>query len=130
ATRWISRGNLARGGRCCSLPSITNCSAPGARLSAMTRSRQRETTSRTERAVVCDRAHWEGSYAQRAPDQVSWYEPLPERSLELIQATGLGHDASILDVGGGASSLAAELLAMGYTDLTVADISPTALAHA
>ena len=80
--------------------------------------------------MVGDRAHWEGSYAQRAPDQVSWYEPLPERSLELIQATGLGHDASILDVGGGASSLAAELLAMGYTDLTVADISPTALAHA
>ena len=61
---------------------------------------------------------------------MSWYEPLPKRSLELIGATGLGHDASILDVGGGASSLAAELLAMGYTDLTVADISTTALAHA
>jgi SAM-dependent methyltransferase len=80
--------------------------------------------------VAGDRAHWEGSYAQRAPDQVSWYEPLPKRSLELIQATGLGHDASILDVGGGASSLAARLLAIGYTDLTVADISTTALAHA
>ncbi len=80
--------------------------------------------------VTADRAHWESSYARNAPDQVSWYEPLPQRSLELIQATGLGHDASILDVGGGASSLAARLLALGYTDLTVADISPTALAHA
>jgi SAM-dependent methyltransferase len=80
--------------------------------------------------VAGDRAHWEGSYAQRAPDQVSWYEPLPQRSLELVQATGLGHDASILDVGGGASSLAEELLDMGYTDVTVADISPAALAHA
>ena len=77
-----------------------------------------------------DRAHWDGSYARRAPDQVSWYEPLPRRSLELIQTTGLGHDAGILDVGGGASSLTARLLTMGYTDLTVVDISPAALAHA
>jgi len=80
--------------------------------------------------VAGDRAHWEGSYAQRAPDQVSWYEPVPQRSLEVIQATGLGHDASILDVGGGASRLAAELLELGYTDLTVADIATTALVHA
>ncbi|HYM55417.1 MAG TPA: class I SAM-dependent methyltransferase, partial [Solirubrobacteraceae bacterium] len=54
----------------------------------------------------------------------------PQRSLELIQASGLGRDAGILDVGGGASGLAAQLLGMGYTDLTVADISAAALAHA
>jgi SAM-dependent methyltransferase len=77
-----------------------------------------------------DRAHWERAHTERTADQVSWYEPLPQRSLKLIQATKLDHDASILDVGGGASSLAARLLATGYTDLTVADISPVALAHA
>lgn len=77
-----------------------------------------------------DRAHWESTYAEKAPEEVSWYEPLPQRSLELIRATGVDHDAGILDVGGGASSLAAQLLGMGYTDLTVADISPAALAHA
>jgi SAM-dependent methyltransferase len=79
---------------------------------------------------MADRAHWEGAYAQRAPHQVSWYEPLPQRSLELIQAADVGHGAPILDVGGGASSLAAQLLSMGYTDITVADISPAALAYA
>ena len=77
-----------------------------------------------------DRSHWENTYSRKAPEKVSWYEPRPRRSLELIQATGLGRDAGILDVGGGASGLAAQLLAMGYMDLTVADISATALAHA
>jgi SAM-dependent methyltransferase len=77
-----------------------------------------------------DRAHWKGHYSRKAPEAVSWYEPHPQRSLELIQATAVGHEARILDVGGGASSLAAQLLGMGYTDLTVADISPGAPAHA
>ncbi len=77
-----------------------------------------------------DRAHWESTYAERTPEKVSWYETRPQRSLDLIQAAGVGHDAGILDVGGGASSLAAQLLDMGYEDVTVADISQTALAHA
>jgi len=77
-----------------------------------------------------DRAHWEGRYSAKAPEAVSWYEPHPQRSVELVQATGLDPQARILDVGGGASSLAAQLLVMGYTDVTVADISPAALAHA
>lgn len=77
-----------------------------------------------------DRAHWESTYTERTPEKVSWYEPRPQRSLELIQAAGVDHDAGILDVGGGASSLAAQLLDMGYEDITVADISQTALAHA
>jgi SAM-dependent methyltransferase len=81
-------------------------------------------------AVADDRAYWENSYSKKIPEEVSWYELRPQRSLELVQATGLGHDARILDVGGGASTLAAQLLGMGYTDLTVADISPAALAHA
>jgi SAM-dependent methyltransferase len=48
----------------------------------------------------------------------------------LIAATCVGKEAGILDVGGGASKLAGRLLRMGYTDIAVADISPTALAHA
>lgn len=77
-----------------------------------------------------ERAHWQSTYAERSPEKVSWFEPRPQRSLELIQAANVGHDASILDVGGGASSLATHLLSAGYTDLTVTDISPAALEHA
>ena len=76
------------------------------------------------------RAHWQSTYAEKAPERVSWYEPLPQRSLELIEAADIGRQAGILDVGGGASSLAEQLLRMGYTDITVADISAAALAHA
>jgi SAM-dependent methyltransferase len=80
--------------------------------------------------VAAGRAHWESTYTGKPVDQASWYEPQPQRSLDIIEATKLGHDAGILDVGGGASSLAARLLGLGYSDLTVADISPAALAHA
>jgi SAM-dependent methyltransferase len=76
------------------------------------------------------RSHWETVYSERSPDAVSWYEQVPERSLKLIESMGLPADAPIIDVGGGASSLAARLLAAGHTDVTVADISQEALARA
>ena len=75
-------------------------------------------------------AHWDGVYTRRGPRAVSWYEPAPEISLALIDQAGVDRDAPIVDVGGGASTLAAALLADGYTDITVADISATALEEA
>jgi SAM-dependent methyltransferase len=74
--------------------------------------------------------HWESVYASRSPGEVSWYQQRPETSLALIGATGLARDASILDVGGGASTLVDHLLASGRTALAVLDISEAALAHA
>jgi len=76
------------------------------------------------------RDHWQKVYATKAPTEVSWYQPVPERSLALIRETGVPLDAPLLDVGGGASTLVDQLLAAGYTDLTVLDISGTALAVA
>jgi SAM-dependent methyltransferase len=77
-----------------------------------------------------ERAHWEQTYADKGPDRVSWHQLMPRRSLELIQAAALEKTAPIIDVGGGASSLAGELIRRGYTDLTVADISAGALEYA
>ena len=71
--------------------------------------------------------YWSDVYAGKDPSQVSWYQAEPAISLELISAAGLDPDAAIIDVGGGASSLAVRLVERGYTDVTVADISPTAL---
>ena len=68
-------------------------------------------------------AHCDGAYAQRDPTEVSRYEPAPGISLALIEQAGLGRNAAILDVGAGASGLAAALLSDGYTDITVSDIS-------
>jgi 2-polyprenyl-3-methyl-5-hydroxy-6-metoxy-1,4-benzoquinol methylase len=79
---------------------------------------------------VGERAHWERVYAQVDPREVSWYEPAPEISLALIAQAGPALDAAILDVGGGASGLAAALLRDGYSDVTVADIAETSIGRA
>lgn len=73
------------------------------------------------------KTHWDGVYGRRALNEVSWYEAEPTKSLELIRASGVGRDASIIDVGGGASLLVDRLLSDGYRDLTVLDISSEVL---
>lgn len=73
---------------------------------------------------------WERVYASKPPEAVSWYQPHAQQSLRLIRATGVPPDASIIDVGGGASMLVDDLLASGYGALTVLDISAAALAAA
>jgi len=60
---------------------------------------------------------------------VSWYQGAPERSLQIIAATGVKSDAAIIDVGGGASTLVDNLLGTGYSDITVLDVASAALAH-
>ena len=75
-------------------------------------------------------AHWERVYQTRPADQASWYQAVPERSLAFIAAAGLDRDAPILDVGGGASTLVDQLLAAGFTDVTVLDLAHTALTAA
>ena len=71
--------------------------------------------------------HWDTVYETKAPDAVSWYRPHLERSLELIQAVVPDVSASIIDVGGGESTLVDDLLAKGYRDISVLDISRTAI---
>ena len=67
--------------------------------------------------------HWDTVYQTKAPDAVSWYRPHLERSIELIQAVVPNLSASIIDVGGGESTLVDDLLAKGYRDISVLDIS-------
>ena len=71
--------------------------------------------------------HWEKVYTTKASDGVSWYQPHAEQSMALIRASGVGKEAAIVDVGGGASTLVDDLLAGGYTHLTVLDLSAEAL---
>jgi hypothetical protein len=74
---------------------------------------------------------WEQIYQQRDPTtDVSWYEPQPLTSLELIRIAGVSKEGALIDVGGGASVLVDCLLKSGFSDVTVLDISATALNHA
>lgn len=77
-----------------------------------------------------NKQYWEQVYTTKASDSVSWFQEHADQSLRLIHNTRLGKDAAIIDVGGGASRLVDDLVAEGYTDLTVFDLSSIALAVA
>jgi 2-polyprenyl-3-methyl-5-hydroxy-6-metoxy-1,4-benzoquinol methylase len=71
--------------------------------------------------------HWEKIYNAKAPDRVSWYRPHLETSLALIERAAAKYSASIIDVGGGESTLVDDLLARGYENITILDVSQTAI---
>ena len=76
------------------------------------------------------KAHWEQVYATKAAETVSWYQPVPARSLELLERAGVPQDGRIIDIGGGDSRLVDELLARGPAEVTVLDLSGGALRRA
>ncbi len=71
--------------------------------------------------------HWEKIYASKNFEETSWYQSIPEASLNLIESLGLARDAGIIDIGGGNSYLVDNLLELGYTNLNVLDISEKAI---
>lgn len=72
-------------------------------------------------------AHWDAVYDKRGEDGVSWFQATPTITLELLRELGVARDASIIDLGGGASVVVDHLLAQGYTDITILDVSKVAL---
>lgn len=72
--------------------------------------------------------HWDHVYATRAANEVSWFQEHAALSLKLIRDAGVPASASIIDVGGGASTLVDDLLAAGYGNVSVLDLSAAALA--
>ena len=73
------------------------------------------------------RDHWDAVYGSKAPRELSWFRPHLETSIALIERAAGERDAAILDAGGGASTLVDDLLDRGYRNLTVLDISQSAL---
>ena len=76
------------------------------------------------------KSHWEHVYRKHGPAGVSWYQLHADRSLDLIGRIHGPTGGAIIDVGGGASVLVDGLLDSGYRDITVLDLSQTALATA
>lgn len=70
--------------------------------------------------------HWQNVYATKADDSVSWFEPSPALSVDLIGQTGI-RCASVIDIGGGASRLVDALVSNGPRDVAVLDLSANAL---
>ena len=75
-------------------------------------------------------AHWQRVYKEKGENQVSWFQERPTISLELIEAAGLDRSSAIIEIGGGASRLVDVLGETGYRDLTVLDVSESAVSIA
>jgi len=71
--------------------------------------------------------HWSQVYATKADEKLSWYQDNPILSLKLIEESGIGKHASVIDVGSGTSTLAHCLIERGVGTITVLDIAPEAL---
>ena len=74
-------------------------------------------------------AHWERIYNTKAPNEVSWFRPHLETSLSLVERVTGDLSASIIDVGAGESTFVDDLIGRGYRNVTVVDISQTAIDH-
>ena len=73
------------------------------------------------------KTHWDRVYATKTPNAVSWYRRHLDRSLALIERAVPERSASIIDVGGGESTLVDDLLLRGYANIMVLDISQGAI---
>lgn len=71
--------------------------------------------------------HWENVYHHKAVDQVSWFQPHADLSMQLINTLPLAKKAQIIDVGGGASVLVDDLLQAGFQHISVLDVAAAAL---
>lgn len=76
------------------------------------------------------KSHWEHIYSKKEFEETSWFQENPEISLNIIQSLGLSKEAPIIDIGGGNSYLIDHLLELGYENVSVLDISETALEKA
>jgi len=75
------------------------------------------------------KSHWEHVYRTRDPREVSWFQPTPALSLDLIEHLAPSRDSAIIDVGAGASTLVDNLLVAGYRTISALDVSAAALEH-
>lgn len=76
---------------------------------------------------MSNQEHWENVYQTKPTDAVSWFQPHADKSLSLIDSCKLSTRDAIVDVGAGASTLVDDLLTRGYSNITLLDISKTAL---
>ncbi len=74
--------------------------------------------------------HWENIYNTKQLNEVSWYQPTPQQSINWIKKHFPNKDAAIIDIGGGDSFLPDHLIDLGYSNITVLDISEKAIKRA
>lgn len=74
--------------------------------------------------------HWDKVYETKAENEVSWFQAIPQHAGELMKLFNLPLNAGIIDIGGGDSHFVDAMLAAGYKNITVLDISAAAIYRA
>ncbi|MBF7093236.1 class I SAM-dependent methyltransferase [Flavobacterium sp. ALJ2] len=74
-----------------------------------------------------NKQHWENVFTTKTPNEVSWTQEYPKTAIDYIENIKLSKTANIIDVGGGDSNLVDALLAKGFLNIWVLDISEAAL---
>lgn len=74
--------------------------------------------------------HWENIYQTKDLKDLSWFQSIPDTSLHFFKHFKVPKKAKIIDIGGGDSFLVDHLLALGYKDISVLDISVAAINRA
>lgn len=74
--------------------------------------------------------HWENIYHTKDLKEVSWFQSIPETSLDFFEQFKVPSSAKVIDIGGGDSYLVDYLLELGYQHISVLDISAAAIERA
>lgn len=74
--------------------------------------------------------HWENVYANKQPQEVSWFQQYPKTSMEFVELFKISKNSAVIDIGGGDSLLVDALIEKGFTNITVLDISKNAIEKA
>ena len=79
---------------------------------------------------IIKQQHWDKVYSTKAENEVSWFQQYPKTSMEFVELFNLPLSANIIDIGGGDSHFVDALIAKGYTNIWVLDISAKAIEKA
>ncbi len=79
---------------------------------------------------MSNKTHWETVFETKTETEFSWFQEYPKTSVDFLELFDLPLDANIIDIGGGDSHFVDALIAKGYTNIYVLDISAKALDRA
>ena len=82
------------------------------------------------RTSVSAQTHWDNAYSSKGVKDRSWSESGESDSLDEFDYANLSSEDGIIDVGGGASTFVKSLVQRGYNNVTVLDVSQTAIDEA
>lgn len=76
---------------------------------------------------ITKKEYWDTIYNTKQHNEVSWFQEYPKTSMEFVDIFQLPKTAKIIDIGGGDSLFIDVLLENEYTNITVLDISESAI---